>query len=73
MNKSSAYNSTSTFMCVKCRCRQSIIKEGYISNSSFMPLFPSQQSKYAFVSCANCGYTEIYNIKILQQNIQKET
>jgi predicted nucleic-acid-binding Zn-ribbon protein len=28
--------------------------------------FEIQPYRYAFVSCANCGYTEVYNLKTLE-------
>jgi predicted nucleic-acid-binding Zn-ribbon protein len=29
-------------------------------------LFEIQPYRYAFVSCTNCGYTEIFNLRILE-------
>jgi predicted nucleic-acid-binding Zn-ribbon protein len=29
-------------------------------------LFEIQHHRFAFVSCHNCGYTEVYNLKILE-------
>lgn len=68
----SDFSANPSFMCVKCRCRQSITKEGSIANSGFIHLFTLQHSKYVFVSCINCGYTEIYNVQIIEQIMQKE-
>jgi predicted nucleic-acid-binding Zn-ribbon protein len=29
-------------------------------------LLEVQAYRYAFVSCTNCGYTEVYNLRILE-------
>ncbi|OGO11668.1 MAG: hypothetical protein A2Y93_08175, partial [Chloroflexi bacterium RBG_13_68_17] len=37
-----------------------------MSGTGISRLFEIQPYKYAFVSCQNCGYTEVYNLRTLE-------
>jgi len=37
-----------------------------MSGTGLSRLFEIQPYRYAFVSCANCGYTEVYDLRILE-------
>jgi hypothetical protein len=37
-----------------------------MSGTGFSRFFDIQPYRYAFVSCNNCGYTEIFNLKVLE-------
>ncbi len=37
-----------------------------MSGTGLSRLFEVQPYRYAFVSCNNCGYTEVYNLSTLQ-------
>lgn len=37
-----------------------------MSGTGLSRLFEVQPHRYAFVSCANCGFTEVYNLKLLE-------
>ena len=37
-----------------------------MSGTGLSRMFEIQAYRYAFVSCKNCGYTEIFNLKILK-------
>jgi predicted nucleic-acid-binding Zn-ribbon protein len=39
---------------------------GWPCRTGLSRLFEVQPYRYAFVSCTNCGYTEVYNISILE-------
>jgi len=52
------------FRCPKCRNTSAVAKEVALGSvAERIPLVGS--GKYVFVSCALCGYTEVYNQKIL--------
>jgi len=59
------------FKCPKCHNTSSVSKEVSLSKVS-EKLLGGQSDKYLFVSCALCGYTEIYNLKILARSDEKE-
>jgi len=37
-----------------------------MSGTGLSRLFEFQPYRYAFVSCNNCGYTEVYNLETLE-------
>ncbi len=37
-----------------------------MSGTGFSRLMEIQPYRYAFASCNNCGYTEVYNLKVLE-------
>ena len=37
-----------------------------MSGTGLSRLFEVQPYRYAFVSCNNCGYTEVYNLRTLE-------
>ncbi len=37
-----------------------------MSGTGFSRMFDVQPYRYAFASCTNCGYTEVYNLDILR-------
>ena len=37
-----------------------------MSGTGISRLFEIQKYRYAFVSCGNCGHTEVYNLRTLQ-------
>ncbi len=59
------------FKCPKCNNHTSVYKE--VSQSKVSEkILGGHSDKYLYVSCALCGYTEIYNLKIVVQEKEKE-
>jgi len=54
------------FVCPKCEERGAHVERLAISGTGLSRLFEVQPHRYAFVSCHNCGYTEVYNLKTLE-------
>ncbi len=54
------------FACPRCEHRGADIERLSISGTGLSRLFDIQPYRYAFVSCTNCGYTEIFNLGILE-------
>ena len=60
----------SHFKCVKCKCRECIVKEVAMTGTGLSKMFDIQYNHYLFVSCENCGYVEVYNPDILRNKKQ---
>lgn len=54
------------FTCAKCKSKGGHVEKLTMSGTGLSRLFEVQPYRYAFVSCHNCGYTEIFNLKTLQ-------
>jgi len=54
------------FVCPKCDYEEAHAERLSMSGTGLSRLFEVQPYRYAFVSCTNCGYTEIYNLKMLE-------
>ncbi len=54
------------FICAKCHQRGAHVERLAMSGTGLSRLMEIQPYRYAFVSCNNCGYTEIYNLKTLE-------
>jgi len=54
------------FICPKCRSRGAVVEYLSMSGTGLSRLFEVQPYRYAFVSCKNCGFTEVYNLDILE-------
>jgi len=53
------------FVCSHCKSSGAIVERIAMSGVGISRLFDIQHHQYAFVSCENCGYTEIFNLKVL--------
>ena len=53
------------FVCAKCQQHGAHVENLAMSGTGISRLFEVQPYRYAFVSCKNCGYTEVYNLKVL--------
>jgi hypothetical protein len=53
------------FICPKCDHEGAHAEELAMSGTGLSRLFEVQPYRYAFVSCTNCGYTEVYNLSVL--------
>lgn len=54
------------FVCPKCEHHGAHVERLAMSGTGLSRLLEIQSKKYAFVSCANCGYTEVYNLRVLE-------
>jgi predicted nucleic-acid-binding Zn-ribbon protein len=54
------------FACARCGEKGAHVERVSMSGTGVSRLFEVQPYRYAFVSCANCGYTEVYNLDTLE-------
>jgi predicted nucleic-acid-binding Zn-ribbon protein len=54
------------FKCPRCDHQGAHVERLSMSGTGISRLLEIQQYRYAFVSCNNCGYTEIYNLRTLE-------
>jgi hypothetical protein len=54
------------FTCAKCDSKGGHVEKLTMSGTGISRFLEVQPYRYAFVSCHNCGYTEIFSLKILQ-------
>lgn len=54
------------FVCARCEHQGSHVERLAMSGTGLSRLFEIQAYRYVFVSCDNCGYTEVYNLKTLE-------
>ena len=66
MNHSVDINLNQSFKCAKCDSQGAEVRRLAMSGTGLSRLFEIQSNRYAFVSCHNCGYTEIYNLDTLE-------
>jgi predicted nucleic-acid-binding Zn-ribbon protein len=53
------------FVCSKCQHTGGHVEHLAMSGTGISRLFEIQAYRYAFVSCKNCGYTEVFSMNIL--------
>jgi predicted nucleic-acid-binding Zn-ribbon protein len=53
------------FVCRKCDQRGADVQQLSMSGTGVSRFLDIQPYRYAFVSCTNCGYTEVFNLKTL--------
>lgn len=54
------------FKCPKCNSVGGHVERLAMSGTGISRFMEIQAYTYAFVSCLNCGFTEIYNLKMLE-------
>lgn len=54
------------FICARCEQKGAHVERLTMSGTGISRLLEIQPYRYAFVSCVNCGYTEIFNLKMLE-------
>ncbi len=54
------------FKCPKCQNRGAVTKRLSMTGTGLSKLLDIQMNKYLFVSCSRCGYSEVYNLRILR-------
>jgi hypothetical protein len=56
----------SKFACPRCKNHGGEVERLAMSGTGMSRFFDIQRHRYAFVSCRTCGYTEIFNLRILE-------
>jgi predicted nucleic-acid-binding Zn-ribbon protein len=54
------------FVCEKCGQHGAHVERLAMSGTGLSRLFEIQAHRYAFVTCHNCGFTEVYNLRTLE-------
>lgn len=54
------------FVCARCHQKGAHVERLAMSGTGLSRLLEIQPYRYAFVSCRNCGYTEVYNLRMLE-------
>ncbi len=54
------------FVCAHCDTKRGHVERLAMSGTGFSRLLEIQAHRYAFVSCPNCGYTEVFNLRTLE-------
>ena len=54
------------FVCARCKYKGAKVERLAMSGTGATRLFEIQPYSYAFVSCTNCGYTEVYSLRTLE-------
>ncbi|MCB8952900.1 MAG: hypothetical protein H6650_12905 [Ardenticatenales bacterium] len=54
------------FVCARCGRAGGHVERLSMSGTGLSRLMEIQPYRYAFVSCNNCGYTEVYNLRMLE-------
>ncbi len=54
------------FVCSRCGNKGGQTQELAMSGTGISRLLEIQPYRYTFVSCTNCGYTEVFNLDILE-------
>jgi len=54
------------FACPRCDSRGAHVERLAMSGTGLSRFFEIQAYRYAFASCTNCGYTEVYNLRTLE-------
>jgi predicted nucleic-acid-binding Zn-ribbon protein len=54
------------FVCSHCGQQHGHVERLAMSGTGISRLFEIQAHRYAFVSCTNCGYSEVFNLKFLE-------
>lgn len=54
------------FVCAKCGHHGGHVEKLAMSGTGISRLLEIQPYRYAHISCLNCGYTEVYNLKTLE-------
>ena len=54
------------FVCSKCGQHGAHVERLSMSGTGLSRLLEIQAYRYAFASCLNCGFTEVYNLRTLE-------
>lgn len=54
------------FVCQHCKHQGARVERLSMSGTGISRFMDIQPYRYAFVSCNNCGYTEVFNLRMLE-------
>ena len=54
------------FVCSRCKSPGAHVERLTMSGTGISRFLDIQPYRYAFVSCLHCGYTEVFNLKMLE-------
>ncbi len=54
------------FICTKCHSSGASVEKLAMSGTGISRFLDIQPYRYVFASCNHCGYTEIFNLKMLE-------
>ena len=54
------------FVCARCETQGGNVDKLSMSGTGLSRLLEIQTYRYAFVSCPNCGYSEVFNLRVLE-------
>jgi predicted nucleic-acid-binding Zn-ribbon protein len=54
------------FVCPKCNHRGAKVERLAMSGTGFSRLLEIQAHRYIFAACPNCGYTEVFDLAVLE-------
>ena len=54
------------FTCPRCQQAGAHVERLAMSGTGLSRMLEIQAHRYAFVSCTNCGYTEVFNLRMLE-------
>ena len=57
----------SKFKCPKCKSERAIAKKIATTGTGLSKIFDIQMNRFLAVSCENCGYTELYNLNVIEK------
>lgn len=55
------------FVCPRCHSKGGTGQKLAMSGTGLSRLLEIQPYRYAFISCNNCGYTEVFNLTTLEK------
>jgi predicted nucleic-acid-binding Zn-ribbon protein len=55
------------FVCAHCDQSGAHVERLAMAGTGISRFLEIQRYRYAFVSCLNCGYTEVWNLKMLEK------
>ena len=64
-NQSIKHQLANRFVCPGCKQQGGTVEELAMSGTGLSRLLEIQHHRYAFVSCPNCGKTEVFNMRTL--------
>lgn len=56
----------SSFRCSRCDHRGAKVEKLAMAGTGISRFLEIQHHRYAFASCHNCGYTEVFNLRTLE-------
>ncbi len=60
------------FHCIKCKGNKGIVNKISVSKLNADKIIPLNRGKYLFLTCALCGYTEVFDLVLYLNQDQRE-